>query len=146
LDRFAKQLRENRRQDDPVRLSTEWAAKNREDEAAARMMLGVAEELGLSKKSFRQKLRRVQEQRRQGYRVIRARGNGITRPRGSRCCRAPQVLRGRARTPRAKPVRRAGSRRGCAPTRAGPDDPAGDDDPPGVSHPPARREPAGAAS
>jgi hypothetical protein len=112
---------------DPGRDSaeTEWLRRLREDEHGARLGISVCEELGGSAEIARRRLRRVQKQRRQGYRVVRARGDGISRPRGRRCCRAPLALQGRPRDSHGKAVKRRGSRRTTS-TRAGP---SSDDDP-----------------
>jgi hypothetical protein len=57
----------------------------------------------------------------------------------------PGVCRGaRPRASRGRPVKRRGSRRTSAPTRAGPDE-SGDPDPDGEHHPLAARETAGVA-
>ena len=113
----------------PSPAEAEWLRMLREDEHGASLVISVCEELGRSAEIARRRLRRVQEQRRQGYRVVRARGDGISKPRGRRCCRAPLALQGRARDSHGKAVKRRGSRRTTS-TRAGP---SSDDDPPGES-------------
>jgi hypothetical protein len=87
---------------------TEWDRRLREDESAARAVIRVAKEVGgISSETAYRKLRYAREERRRGF------GGG---------CHVSGV-RARSRSPRAKPVRRRGSRRTTAPSRAGPDEP-----------------------